>query len=303
MQDNRTERWFSQRWIFDNAIRTLGVEPFTGGSLTRAYEAIGNDIIEDSHELNSRVKKFSDITRECKRIASRRESHAKDSESLDHVVAARENYFVASVMYGCARWPIWENNDSELLQLTEKITGCYSKYAAFSDHHIERLEIPFEGKKIFANLHLPPQSTRPQQGASKAIPCVVVIPGMDTFKEELVRLYGDKFLQRGLAVAVVDGPGQGESVARGLKLTTTNFDRAGKAVMDYLIGLDSNLDGDRIGLFAGRLWNLLGSSHSGVRSKVCLRCLFQHLPRNSHEDDFQRDATFVQSQAHVDVRH
>ena len=54
----------SQRWIFDNAIRTLGVEPFTGGSLRRAYEAIGNDIIEDSHESNSRVKKLSEITRE-----------------------------------------------------------------------------------------------------------------------------------------------------------------------------------------------------------------------------------------------
>ncbi|MHB8566379.1 MAG: alpha/beta hydrolase family protein [Nitrososphaerales archaeon] len=253
--EQMTERWFSQRWIFDAAISVLGIEPFTGGSLTRGYESIGIDVLEVSHELRARVKKFADITRECKRVASSREAYAREAESEGHLVTARDNYFTAAVFYGCARWPIWDDRNPDLLELTNKITECYQKYASFSDHFVKRLEIHFEGKNLFAYLHLPPD----RKSDGQQVPCVIVVPGMDTFKEELVRLYSDKFLQRGFAVLAIDGPGQGETLARGLKLTTDNFDRAGKAVMDQVIseGKESGIDKGRIGIFAasfGTYW-------------------------------------------------
>src|SRR5207248_4707040 len=40
-------------------------------------------------------------------------------------------------------------------------------------------------------------------------PVVVLIPGLDSVKEELHN-YGDDFLRRGMAVLAIDGPGQGE---------------------------------------------------------------------------------------------
>ena len=290
MQDKRTERWFSQKWVFDAALRAIGVEPFTGGSLTRGYEAIGIDVLEESHELSARVKKFSDITRECKRLASKRENHAQEAEAEGHRVTARDNYFVASVMYGCARWPIWDDENPQLIELTNKSTKCFLKYASLSDHDIERIELPFEGKKLYAYLHLPPDRVLPLNsdrisagGKELAYPCVVVIPGMDTFKEELVRLYSDKFLQRGFAVLVVDGPGQGESLAMGLKLTTDNFDRAGKAVMDHLFKhrvlskTEATVDRQHIGLFAASFGTYWGPRimaydsryNAGTFSNIC----------------------------------
>lgn len=254
-QDTRTKRWFSQRWIFDAAIEVTGVEPFTGGSLTRGYEAIGNDIQEVARELKSRIKKFSDITRECKRIATLRFNRASEEEFAGHLVTARENYFVSAVLFGCARWPIWDDDDPNLLELTQKTSEAYGKYASLSDHPVEKVEIPFEGKQIYSYLHLP----RERKKNDDTVPCVVVVPGMDTFKEELVRLYGDRFLQRGLAVLAIDGPGQGESLARGLKLSADNFDRAGKAVMDKVISFSSKfgLNKEKVGLYAasfGSFW-------------------------------------------------
>lgn len=272
MLDNaRTHRWLSQRWIFDYSIALLGVEPFSGGSLTRAYEAAGSDIQEEARELRSRVKKFGDITRECKRIALNREMHANDAESGGHSVTARDNYFTAASMYGCARWPIWDDDDNELSELTAKVSECYRRYMSHSDHFIESIEIPFEGKKLYGYFHLPPNKVESAGSATQEAslqngikyPCVVSIPGMDTFKEELVRLHNDKFLQRGFAVLSIDGPGQGETLARGLKLTKDNYDRAGKVVMDFLLtykpakATDMILNPERIGIYAasfGSYW-------------------------------------------------
>lgn len=40
-------------------------------------------------------------------------------------------------------------------------------------------------------------------------PQVILVPGLDSVKEEL-HSYGDDFLRRGMAVLAIDGPGQGE---------------------------------------------------------------------------------------------
>lgn len=256
--------------MFDYAIALVGVEPFTGGTLPRGYEAIGFDIMEEARELKSRVKKMEDITRECVKIASNREYHAREAESNGHTATARDNYFAAAIMYGCARWPIWDDDDPRMHETTSKILDCYQKYSRISNHYMERVEIPFENKKLYGYLHLPPDQVRPAGGSAETshstssalYPCVVVIPGMDTFKEEVVRTYNDKFLERGFAVFAVDGPGQGETLAQGLKLTKDNFDRAGKAVMDHLMtndpkSRDAKIDRKRVGIYAasfGSYW-------------------------------------------------
>ncbi|MGI0092261.1 MAG: alpha/beta hydrolase family protein, partial [Nitrososphaerales archaeon] len=219
-----------------------------------AYDVIGSDIQKESQELRSKIKKVSDITRECAKLAARRESVALEAESQGHTVTARENHFIASMMYGCALWPVWDDDDPNLLLFTEKMTDCYQKYSRTADHLIERIEIPFESQKIYAYLHLPVN----KKEEVTRFPCVVMIPGMDTFKEEMVRLYGDKFLERGFAVLATDGPGQGETRARGLKVTKDNFDRAGRSVMDYLVRSENEtIDTDKIGIYAqsfGTYW-------------------------------------------------
>ena len=60
----------------------------------------------------------------------------------------------------------------------------------------------YYGKALPGWFHLPPGYS------GGRIPAVVAIPGMDSFKEVAVAMYGDRWLMRDIAVLALDGPGQ-----------------------------------------------------------------------------------------------
>ena len=70
------------------------------------------------------------------------------------------------------------------------------------DPTAERLEIPVDGGTAYANLRRPAGVEHP--------PYVVVIPGLDSTKEEFF-YFEQSFLDRGMATVALDGPGQGET--------------------------------------------------------------------------------------------
>ena len=70
--------------------------------------------------------------------------------------------------------------------------------------------------------------------AAAKLPVVVTIPGMDSFKEISVAMYGDRWLSRGMAVLAVDGPGQYESAVLGIPVTVDNWAAAGTSIMNWL---------------------------------------------------------------------
>jgi fermentation-respiration switch protein FrsA (DUF1100 family) len=224
--ERSSHRWYHQKWIFDTLVGLMGPEVFASGGVGRSFGTVGPEAAQDGQAFRSRVKRFSDITREARRLAARREAVAKDAESKKHLVTARNNYFAASLFYGAARWPIWEHN-AELLECNIKLATCYQKYAEFAPHPVERVRIPFEGHTLYGYLHLPSRD-------AKRFPTILSVQGMDSFKEQGTPLYGDKLLERGFAVLNIDGPGQGETLVEGLKVTPDNFDRAGRAAMDFL---------------------------------------------------------------------
>ena len=98
----------------------------------------------------------------------------------------------------------------------------------------ERIEAPLDGGRVVANLRLPAGEERP--------PLVILIPGLDSTKEEFLRLE-DVFLERGMATASLDGPGQGES---GYDLPIRpDYEVAVAALLDSLDG--RRVDLDRVG--------------------------------------------------------
>jgi pimeloyl-ACP methyl ester carboxylesterase len=105
------------------------------------------------------------------------------------------------------------------------------------DTGAERIEVPFAGAKLVANLRRPSGEDRP--------PLVVLIPGLDSTKEEFFHLE-EAFLQRGMATLSIDGPGQGEV---GLELPIRpDYEVGVGAMLDALAGRD-DLDLERIGIF------------------------------------------------------
>jgi dipeptidyl aminopeptidase/acylaminoacyl peptidase len=234
----RSRRMAEERWLIDKVIEATGVDfswPMSALVLNTAPN-IGPDVMS----IRLRVKKYADISREFARVATKREAMGKKAEDEGHSVTASENYFAAAICYGMAQWPIHEDDNEENLAYSSKKTECYDKFIKYSGRPIERVEIPFEGKSLPGLLHLPHES-------SQKVPCILSIDGMDGFKEMMHPIYGDKFLERGMAVLAFEGPGQGECCIRKIRCTADNFPRAGQAAMDFLVKRPE-IDSSRIGV-------------------------------------------------------
>src|ERR1700738_1040304 len=78
----------------------------------------------------------------------------------------------------------------------------YQRALPYFDFPGEHVAIPYEGGATMYGIFRKPWHTpRP--------PVVILVPGLDSVKEEL-HVYGEDFLRRGMAVLAIDGPGQGE---------------------------------------------------------------------------------------------
>lgn len=119
----------------------------------------------------------------------------------------------------------------------ERAVRCLNDALPHLDPPGERHEIPFEGSALVGVLRKPAQGTD--------LPAVILIPGLDSTKEEL-RSTEALFLERGLATFSVDGPGQGEAeydlAIRG------DWEVPGAALYEYLSS-QPGIDPGRIGVW------------------------------------------------------
>jgi len=262
--EQKVKRWAEQRWALDSIIQAVGVEwdqPRLGYTM---YPA-GPDAIADFRTVGMRVKKFADMHREFAAAARRREIKAENFEKQRRKVSARESYFIAAMLYSAARWPIFENNEKSI-DYNTRMVRCYDKFAEYAPHPVERIEVPFgaKGKVLPGYLHLP---HKPAPG--EKFPCVIGIDGMDGSKEIMCSMYGDKFLERGMANFIYDGPGQGECTISGIHVTETNHMDAALAIWDRLIQ-HPNIDPERVvvwGISFGSFFALQAAAALGAKLK------------------------------------
>ena len=142
----------------------------------------------------------------------------------------------AAVYYHFAKF-MFVQDLSQMRAAHQAAVRCLEDAMPYLDPPGERLEIPFEGAVIAGILRRP---TTPGPH-----PLVVLIPGLDSAKEEF-RPTEDLFLSRGLATLSVDGPGQGEAeydlAIRG------DWEVPGSAILDAVAALPG-IDADRIGIW------------------------------------------------------
>jgi dienelactone hydrolase len=240
-------RWTEQRWILDNTIRAVGIEwdqPRLGNYATACGPLAAGDLAA----IRQRVQKFADIAPTFEAAARRRESVAKAADAERHPVTARDNYFIASVFWAASQWTLHSNSARNLAN-NERKRECFLAYAKHADHLVEPAWIKLPGGKSFPGwFHLP------YGYQSGRVPAIVSIPGMDGFKESNVALAGDRWLSRGIAVLVIDGPGQYESATLGIYASVPAWKAAGKAAFEWL-RKRPEVDAQRIGL----LGNSFGS--------------------------------------------
>ena len=245
-----TRRFSEQRWALDNIIRANGIDWDQPRSLYLSAPC-GVEANADFAAIRARVQKMADIGPAFESTAKRRETKARDAEADGNKVTARDNWFMAAILYGAAEWPYDDFTDQHLA-LHKKKRECYSNYARLADHKIEAVSIPFKGKSIPGWFHLPPNY------AGDKVPVVISIPGMDSFKESGVALANDRWLSRGVAVLAIDGPGQYEAPLLGVYVSMQNWIDAGPAVVDWLLRYPE-IDGDKIGVTGTSFGSFFGT--------------------------------------------
>ncbi len=174
-----------------------------------------------------------------------------DREALWAIRRARgeqELYYQAVENYRNGQHPIYVDDHPDKLFLYERLKECYDRIIALNAYPIERIEVPWEGTTIQGSLHLVP-------GAKQA-PTVLFCPGMDMLKEAFPNPLTNPYLRRGMNLFCIDGPGQGISNLRKIRVTADNYERAGRACIEYLAGR-TEVDPDRIavaGFSMGSYW-------------------------------------------------
>ena len=247
----KVRRFSEQRWSIDNIIQANGIDWDQPRSIY-LQAPCGVESLPDFAAIRQRVKKMADIGPAFEAAARRREAKARLAEEADELVTARDNYFMASVHWGASQWTFDENNEQNIF-LNQKKRTCYANYARLADHRVEPVWIPFKDTALPAWYHLPPDYV----DGSK-IPAVVSIPGMDSFKEGAVALYGDRWLNRGMAVLAVDGPGQYEAPLLGIRATMENWIAAAPALYEWL-STRPEIDAKRIGVSGTSFGSFFGT--------------------------------------------
>lgn len=260
LTERRMKRWREQRWLLDQVIQANGLD-WDQARTHKIIRNCGPTAVAEIREISRRVQKFGDIPREFHRAAQRREKLAREAEEAGHGVDARLHYYVASIYYAYAQWAIFEDDNPKRTAWEERKKACYDGFIRFAGRRIDRVELPFEGKSIAALLHFPP-GLKP----GEKLPSVISIQGMDAVKEE-TPLYGDLFLERGIALLSIDPPGRGETRSRGIKATAANCEQAGKAACDYLCSRPE-IDSNRLGIFGWSMGTYWGTRVAAAEPRI-----------------------------------
>lgn len=167
------------------------------------FVANGVDV-NDFERVLAATTEWADWAPNWKAVGDLHRTLGEDAAAAGHLVSATEAFQRAAWSYHLGKFLWFEDLDLHL-EMGRLANATYARSLPYLDPPGERLEIPFEGTVI-------PGILRRPRGAAVP-PVVLLVPGLDSVKEELFAMEQD-FIKRGMATLTVDGPGQGESAPR-----------------------------------------------------------------------------------------
>ena len=190
----------------------------------------------DFERITSGLASWDDWCAGWSAVAAEHEQLGRDALAAGRDLSAGAHLSQAAVYYHFAKF-LFVNDLDQMRAAHKKAVTCLTDALPFLDPPGRRVEIPFEGSRLAGILRQPP--------GEGPHPVMIMIPGLDSTKEEL-RSTEELFLERGIATFSVDGPGQGEAeydlAIRG------DWEVPGGAIIDYL-HTEPTLDPGKIGVW------------------------------------------------------
>jgi 2,6-dihydroxypseudooxynicotine hydrolase len=155
----------------------------------------------DFQRITAAVTRWEDWCRAWCEVAREHEILGRDAMAQGRLRSAGLHLAQAAVYYHFGKF-VFVEDLAQMRRAHQRAVDCYRDALPHLPHPGTRVEIQFEGATLAGVLRLPP--------GPGPHPVVLMIPGLDSTKEEL-RTTEDTFLERGMATFSVDGPGQGEA--------------------------------------------------------------------------------------------
>jgi dipeptidyl aminopeptidase/acylaminoacyl peptidase len=192
--------------------------------------------LTDFEEVTRALQTYDDWCAAWSNKASVHEALGREALAKQKFLTAGEALQRAGVYYHFAAF-LFVQDQAQMKAAHRKAIECRQAALPYLRPPGERVEIPYQGKKLAGILRKPAGAGKP--------PVVVMAVGLDSTKEE-TEAYEQPFHPRGMATLAFDGPGQGEAqydfAIRG------DYEVPVKAVIDY-IETRNDLDKTRIGMW------------------------------------------------------
>lgn len=157
--------------------------------------------VSDFARVTGRVERWEDWCAAWSELAAEHEALGRAALKEQRTLSAGEHLAQAAVYFHFGKFVFVEDLE-QMRGAHRRAVACLNDALPLLAVPGRRIEIDFEQSKLVGILRCPPR-----EGPG---PTVILIPGLDSTKEEL-RTTEETFLARGMATFSVDGPGQGEA--------------------------------------------------------------------------------------------
>jgi dienelactone hydrolase len=215
----------------------------------------------------ARITRWDDWCREWGNTAAHYEQLAEAADDAGQRETAAGAWRRAGLAWHWGKF-VFVDDPAQQRAAHDRSVACYRNGAQALTPPADLVRVGYGTTTLPAYLRVPRPVTGPAAGSNP--PVVIMVPGLDSTKEEL-QATAEYFLARGLATLAIDGPGQGES-EYDLAIEPA-YEKVATAAVEYLTTRD-DVDTTAIGLFGVSLGGYYAARAAaytaGLRAVVAL---------------------------------
>ena len=201
--------------------RGLGETQEGGGAVSECFQAASRMMPGDAESWHI----------EWRRVAERNDARGDAAGRAGHIRTAMNCWLRAANYFRQAEFWL-ASDDPRRLETFTRCEGASHKWLRYLDPPGETVEIPYENGISMPAYFI--KSPVYEKSAGARQPVLISFGGLDSFKDELWFMTGRGAVERGIAVLMVDGPGQGGMLRRHKIASRYDYEVPVSRCMDWL---------------------------------------------------------------------